>query len=271
MVGQIRKWDSNWRRNNHQKTNDYMKAEGYVCVTNQNFGRKHDERVFFVPKVGSVKIETLQNEWLTDWNHLIENCQTTHQRDIDTRKKRDRHLTLFSVPIRAGTAWSRHVYERLICKTRGGDLCYARVDHKGDIAGLYPVMISRELARKIPRDLVPAHLLTAEEFDKLSAADRVFGWVRQGKGDTQDAHARNAYKGHFRIRKITCETSSHDAVHTFNGDGLPLAILFYTETSQALFYAAGARTYDVAKKLSGRKFYPHQPDVPACYWIQAAR
>lgn len=275
----IKELDANWSRKNHGKSNCYIQAEGYVCITNQNIKRKHDERVFFTPinharrsggKSPTVsKTVHIQDEWLTNWTHLIEDYQSTHEGDLDTRKGRKQAPDAFLGSNPGQTAWSRHVYEKPAAKLKAGDLCYARVDKKGNIVGLYPVMISRELASTIPHELVPQHLLPAQKIGELSAADRVFGWVRQGKDDGQDARTRSTYKGHLRIRKITCETDAKCAVHKFNDCGLPLAILSTPKPQQALFYAAKARTYDQAKKLSGRKFYPHHPHHPRdpeSYW-----
>ena len=272
----IRKLDMKWSRKNHNKQKTYQLAEGYVCVTNQNIKKKHDERVFFVPKnnvntfggnppTASTTVEICK-KWRTNWNHLVEDYQSTHESDLDTRKRNEQAPDAFLGPNPGKTAWSRHVYESSAATLKAKDLCYARVDKSGAIVDLYPVMISRELARTIPRDLLPSHLRPAQKIDELSAADRVFGWVRQGKDDAQSAGAQNAYKGHLRVRKITCETDAKQAVHRFNGAGLPLAILSTPKPQQALFYAAGARTYDEAEKLSGRKFYPHHRGVPESYW-----
>ena len=273
----IRELDTVWSRRNHRKTDKYQLAEGHVCITNQNINKKHDERVFFVPKnnvntsdqnppMDPTCSDDLCEKWLTDWNHLVEDYRSTHEGDLDTRKKNKQKPDAFLGPKPGKTAWSRHVYEKSAAYLKAGDLCYARVDTNGAIVGLYPVMISRELARKTPRDGLPQHLWPALKLDELSAADRVFGWVRQGKDDAQNAQTTNAYKGHLRVRKITCETVAEDAVHKFTGDGLPLAILSAPKPQQALFYAGGARTYDEAKTLSGRKFYPHHRGVPESYW-----
>lgn len=263
---EIRMKDAGWGRQNHDKTDEYRLAEGYVCVTNQNIGRKHDERVFFILNGTTPTTVALDERWCTAWNHLVENYQTTHEHDLDKRKKSGQTTDAYLGREPGKTAWSRHVYTKTVVKLGPGDLCYARVDHKANVVGLYPVMISRELATRIPQELLPQRLRPAESLDELSPADRVFGWVRQGRDDAQDAHARNAYKGHLRIRRITCETPTEHAVHRFEDDGLPLAILSTPKPQQALFYAAGASDWGNATRLSGRKFYLHHRGVPDDYW-----
>ena len=259
--------------------NSYKLARGYVCITNQNIKNKHDERVFFVP-IGSdnasaqqlcfTKEEIIRADWFNSWNYLIEDYQATHEQDLHARGKHQKAFDAFLDSSPGKTAWSRHVYEGSSAKLEPGDLCYARANEAGsDIVGLYPVMISRELSRQVPRELLPEPLQPAQKMKEFSAADRVFGWVRQGKDDGQDARTESAYKGHFRVRKITCTTSAKDAVHKFNGGGLPLAILSAPKPQQALFYADGERDYDKKEdtNLRGRKFYPHHRREPeSIYW-----
>ena len=240
--------------------------DGYVCITNQNNGKKHDERVFFAsPSPKPTKTIPLEKRWRTAWQYLTENYQREHESAIKRREKSGAKAKAYLGHKPGETAWSRHVIDKRATELKPRDLCYARVDPKGKIVGLYPVMISRELATKAPSGLVCRDLRPAEQLDELSPADRVFGWVRQGSGDAQGAAARNSYKGHVRVRSVTCCSSADKAIYRFNCQGLPLAILSTPKPQQALFYAAGKQNYDVAKSLSGRKFYLHH-SVPRDYW-----
>ena len=241
---------------------------GFVCRTNQNIKQKHDERVFF--SFNGPDTVCLKQEWRDKWKQLVRDYQDIHESDLDARKnhkpKQCPDAYLGGEP--GKTAWSRHVYEDSDLELKPDDLCYARVDDKGDIIGLYPVMISRELAKKAPySDLLDKQFLPPDSKAKFSPADRVFGWVRQEKNE--DTSSTNAYKGHLRIRKVQCITPGEDAIHRFDKANpkysLPLAILSSPKPQQALFYASGASTYDVETKLSGRKFYLHH-SVSQDYW-----
>ena len=253
---------------NHQKTSTYKEAKGgFVCRTNQNIKKKHDERVFF--SFNKPATVPLKQEWRDQWNQLVRDYQDIHKDELDTRKRLCQEWCAYLGGKPGKTAWSRHVYEDSALELQPDDLCYARVDRKGNIIGLFPVMISRELAKKSPySDLLDKTFLPANSECKFSPADRVFGWVRQGKDE--DTSPTNAYKGHLRIRKVQCLTEAEEAIHRFDESdsqySLPLSILSSPKPQQALFYASGAPTYDSAKKLSGRKFYLHHRSVPDGYW-----
>ena len=248
----------------HTKTSTYKQATGFVCRTNQNIKQKHDERVFFSFK--NPKIVPLNKKWRTEWSQLVRDYQDIHEDDRHTRKQNSQKPDAYLGGEPGKTAWSRHVYTKSAAKLEHGDLCYARVDQKGNIIGLYPVMISRELAKKAPYlDLLDKTFLPANSEAEFSPADRVFGWVHQG-----DTGSTNAYKGHLRIRKVQCLTEAEEAIHRFDKSdpqySLPLSILSSPKPQQARFYASGASTYDSATKLSGRKFYLHHRGVPDGYW-----
>lgn len=249
----------------HTKTSKYKQAKGFVCRTNQNIKQKHDERVFFSFK--GPDTVCLKKEWRDKWNQLVRDYQDIHEDDLHTRKQNSQKPYAYLGGEPGKTAWSRHVHTPSDAELEPGDLCYARVDQKDkdNIIGLYPVMISRELAEKAPYDLLDKTFLPADSEAEFSPADRVFGWVHQG-----DTGSSNAYKGHLRIRKVQCLTEAKKAIHRFDESdsqySLPLAILSSPKPQQARFYASGAATYDDADKLSGRKFYLHHRGVPNGYW-----
>ena len=247
---------------NHQKTTNYRSIKGgFVCRTNQNIKNKHDERVFF--SFNKVPTESIDQKWKDRWKQLVRDYQDIHEDDLHTRKQKP-YAYLGGEP--GKTAWSRHVYTKSAVELEPGSLCYARVDCQGNIIGLYPVVISRELAKKTPYgDLLDKEFLPADREAEFSPADRVFGWVHQG-----DTGSANAYKGHLRIRKVQCLTEAEEAIQRFDGSNsqysLPLSILSSPKPQQARFYASGEATYDDADKLSGRKFYLHHRGVPNGYW-----
>ncbi len=265
-VKEAQKNDHWYGGNRHHKTEEYRLIKGgFVCRTNQNIKKKHDERVFF--SFNKVPTESIDKKWLTEWNQLVRDYQDIHEDDLHTRKQNSQKPDAYLGGEPGKTAWSRQIYTKSAAKLKPGDLCYARVDQKGNIIGLYPVMISRELAKKAPYlDLLKnEEFLPADSEAEFSPADRVFGWVHQG-----DTGSTNAYKGHLRIRKVQCLTEAEDAIHRFGKSNsqysLPLSILSSPKPQQALFYASGASTYDSATKLSGRKFYLHHHGVPDGYW-----
>ena len=132
-----------------------------------------------------------------------------------------------------------------------------------------PLVRRKKPAKNSPYgDLLDEEFLPADSKAEFSAADRVFGWVREGKDE--ETSSTNAYKGHLRIRKVQCLTEAEEAIQRFDESNqeysLPLSILSSPKPQQALFYASGASTYDSANKLSGRKFYLHHRGVPDEYW-----
>ena len=239
-------------------------VNGWVVKTNQNIGRKHDERVFFsISGTASHRIDLLPS-WRERYIALIRDYQKVHKGDLEERKKKGQRFDEYLGKEPGKTAWSRHVCGASEARLEPGDLVYARVDRAGVIEGLYPVMISRELGHVSPERMLPDKLHPAASLDNLSPADRVFGWVNQnGKG---------AYKGQLRIHSIQCRES---AVEEFNPP-LPLAILGEPKEGQARFYVGKEdgsplhQNADTGKTAyfektnpkkwipRGKKVYPHQ-------------
>jgi len=249
--------------------------QGYVCVTNKNITNKHDERIFFED---SNKIPILLTDEIRErWSKLIESYQNN-----------DDFQNGLPCPAALGNAatWSRHVAggnpERELSE---GTLCYAQVQASGssfEVIDLYPVMISRSLYRRTPKEILHPSLKPANNYANLSPADRVFGWVNQdGKG---------SYKGQLRVHSVTCISDVNDAIDNFDSDDVvsekavvPLAILGQPKPQQARFYCAddqkgnpladgldkgkGYRYDDQGLRgLRGRKVYPHHQGLPTNYW-----
>jgi len=246
----------------HPITNeDPISVKGYVCITNRNIDRKHDERVFFTTRDEPI-LHPLTDDLRQQWRELIANYQSIHEEEIRAGDT--------GPPALENSVWSRHVVggpneQRL----DPGTLCYAAF-RDGKVTALYPVMISRRLFESSPLDLLPQSLRSATSLMELSPADRVFGWVNQ--------EGQGAYKGQLRVGPVTCATD--DAIERFGQPGLPLAILGQPKPQQARFYVAASRDgeaqqnglskddvgYTPKKGLRGRKVYPHHAGLPQGHW-----
>jgi CRISPR-associated protein (TIGR03986 family) len=262
----------------HVPTNDFIEGVGYFCVTGHNIANKHDERVFFTPPDVKPRTGPLKHEWKVQWKALIADYLAKAEVARKTRNGASDRDFLGTEP--GKTAFSRHVWDETMWDLRPGTLCYARIDTRGQVSGLYPVMIARELAEAPPEEFLPNTLQPAATLDDLSPADRVFGWVRQNEGDGE-AGPGGAWRGQLRIRSIVCLSSVDEAKESFREPGLPLAILSAPKPEQARFYLGdrvGASQGDGltkleaaycrpdAKRLRGRKVYPHHAGLPDDYW-----
>lgn len=255
---------------------------GWVCVTNANINRKHDERVFFSSRAGTPQSFTVTTEHRQMWRELIQNYQSIHVEDLRKRraknKRPDEHLG--SEP--GKTAWSRHVYSVGDRELVDRSLCYVRLNSTlSDIEAIFPVMIARELYACSPWDLLHHSLRPAASIDQLSPADRVFGWVRADP-DTQASERgeRVAARGLLRVGPVRCESSKAHALEQFEDSGVPLAILSAPKPQQGRFYVAAslngeaqpirrskqAAGYEAGKGLRGRKVYPHPSSLPDGHW-----
>jgi len=263
------------RQSHHQPLGIIESIRGFVCITNQNIDKKHDERVFF--NKGSQIVKVIPKDDLQKlekhWQNLITNYQEIHEDEI-CKKHKD------SPPALNNSVWSRHIkgvgyslaiHERTL---KPGTLCYARIrknDDEYEVLGLYPVIIARELFKNNPLSLLPEELRPALSIDNLSPADRVFGWVNQ--------ETSGSYKGQLRINSVKCK--SDNSIKYFDKepfkDGLPLAILGEPKPEQARFYVAKTPNgeplkdktktegYQKGQGLRGRKVYPHH-QLTEEYW-----
>jgi CRISPR-associated protein (TIGR03986 family) len=266
---------------NHQPLkNTLKKGWGHVCLTGQNIGKKHDERVFFVFEGENPQPHDIEVDWPGKWTRLVEDYRDKAKRVIEERRSKKISLDSFRGKKPGETALSRHVHPNNGDSLKVGDLCYARLDVHGKITGLYPVMIARELGDEPPVYFLGKELRPAMKPEEMSPADRVFGWVRQNKPGQRET-SDGVWKGQLRISRVTCESDVNDAVQPIPEPGLPLAILSTPKPEQARFYlaknkkgepfdkdterdkAAYVRNTDYA--LRGRKVYPHQIVVKD-YW-----
>lgn len=260
-----------------------IQVRGWVCVTNANINRKHDERVFFVAAdaqpPGPFPVTEGHRQM---WRELIANYQSIHKDDLDRRRQQNQAPDAYLGGDPGRTAWSRHVYTRDDLELRDGTLCYVRLNGaQTDVEAIFPVMIARELYAKSPWDLLHESLRPASAIGELSPADRVFGWVHADADRSSiQCGSRVAARGLLRIGPVRCESTVAESVETFGNDGVPLAILSTPKPQQGRFYVANtpqgeaqARRlskaeagYSEGKGLRGRKVYPHQKNLPASHW-----
>ena len=131
-------------------------------------------------------------------------------------------------------------------------------------------------------DLLDESLRPPATIDKLSPADRVFGWVRDpdSQSNQKAKNQRVAARGLLRVGPVFCESHIANAVESFPCPGLPLAILSTPKPQQGRFYVAKSPDgdaqddglskvqagYSLGKGLRGRKVYPHQHGLPDTHW-----
>lgn len=264
-------------RSRHQPIGqELMRVRGWVCVTNANINRKHDERVFFsahdARAPGPFEVTDVHRAM---WRELIENYQLIHQDELRRRERRGEGHDCYLGSAPGRTAWSRHVYSAADRKLVEGTLCYVRLN-QNHIVAIFPVMIARKLYPVSPWDVLPESLRPATSLNDLSPADRVFGWVRRGR----DGRHPGAVRGLLRIGPVTCTSALEDAVENFCDPGVPLAILSAPKPQQGRFYVARTQKgeaqsdglnkeqagYTKGKGLRGRKVYPHQRSLSSEHW-----
>jgi hypothetical protein len=138
----------------------------------------------------------------------------------------------------------------------------------------------RVFCAKTPWECVHDSILPAAELEKLSPADRLFGWVPQEKGK------KGAWKGKIRISDGIYSPSRdepHNAIEIFRSP-ITLAILGTPKPAQFRFYLGDDKgepqgrsiskldaSYRDNKKLRGRKVYLHQIVDNGNYWSETYR
>ncbi|MCS6976852.1 MAG: TIGR03986 family CRISPR-associated RAMP protein, partial [Gemmatales bacterium] len=240
-------------------------------------GNKKFERVYVIsPKDSMLHFHGADATRIYQmWSELILNYQSTHEKDLEQRKARNKKPSDYLGDKPGETAWSRHIWDKSYSDLCEGTLCYLRLNEQNQVVGIYPVSISRDLYQVSPLSLLPPSLRPATSLSQLSPADRVFGWVNQ--------QGHGAYKGNVRIGPVTCLTPKEQAIENFGTPGLPLAILGQPKPQQARFYVAAspngeAQAYGLTKEqagyspgkgLRGRKVYPHHRGLPNGHWDNA--
>jgi CRISPR-associated protein (TIGR03986 family) len=257
------------------------RIRGWVCITNANIDRKHDERVFFVDESAAPGPFRVTVEHQQKWQELIQNYQSLHEDDLKERSEKKQRPDAYLGREPGQTAWSRHVYTREDLELKDGTLCYVRLNSdQSGVEALFPVMISRELYPTSPWALLDPSLRPATAINQLSPADRVFGWVRVDAEAGVQRNERVAARGLLRVSPVRCLSNTADAVEQFAAPGVPLAILAAPKPQQGRFYVAQSTQgeaqldglskreagYATGKGLRGRKVYPHQSSLPDGHW-----
>lgn len=246
-------------------------VRGYVVKSGKIFENKHDERFFF--NADTPISLPLSPENVKAYEALIADYQKVHKDDANP-------------PIGERSVQGCHITDKAQLELSDGRFVYVKTDGR-TVSALYPVQISRELNDKAPWDLLDDSLKPAESIDRLSPADRLFGWVAQGT-----TRGSGAWKGKVRIGDgVYAPKSQEDRpspVQRFDGP-LPLSILGAPKPAQARFYLGDASGepqadglskekagYKSGKKLRGRKVYLHhtlahlskneEKDEKAEYW-----
>ena len=258
-------WRQPWRNASPKNPPNGRWCRGWVYRSEKNIGRKHDERVFF--REGAPRTVALAADAAERWRCRIEDYWEQHDREIDQGQTRP---SAENPPV----TFSRHIWNAAAESELGdGALCYAEMGDD-EVRDLYPVNISRKHYRAAPADLIDGTgLEPAGSIERLSPADRVFGWAHtSGNG---------AYRGQVKVLRSRFEGDAERDVEEFGYPGLALAILAEPKPSQVRFYVAASKKgeaqrdgegtpgYQAGKGLRGRKVYPHhrgledQPD----HWV----
>lgn len=260
-------------------------VQGWVCITNANINRKHDERVFFVPPKNAPRSPgpfPVTEAHRTIWRELIANYQTIHEDALAKRKQGGQSPEQYLGGEPGQTAWSRHVYTSTDRELLDGTLCYVRLnDDQTEVEALFPVIIARELYDVSPWQLLDPSLRPASSIEELSPADRVFGWVHaDADRGTLSRGDQAAARGLLQVGAVNCQSSVTDSVESFAGPGVPLAILSSPKPQQGRFYVARSPNgeaqssglpkvktgYGRGHGLRGRKVFPHQRSLPDQHW-----
>lgn len=242
---------------------------GWLCITNQNIGNKHDERFFFRTEENQDTgvVENIPSDVIDDYNLLLKEYQERHR---DSIKKRENPNQV---------DWSKGdpepAYSRFITaeeKLEDGDLVYARLcGSKDDLQVEYivPVSIPRVRYKKSIGELLPEVFQPCQEIDKLCPACRLFGWVKNVTKPKNNSDIKEvvAYKGRLRFE--------HAILQSMKGkpfDEMPLAILSSPKPTTERFYLLPSENLEKKRwiwentrggynngenKLRGRKFYRH--------------
>ncbi len=246
------------------------KKLGYICKTEINTEKKKYEKIFY--NNNEKDFYQISEKIREEWRNLIEDYQKIHATEIENGIRKPTTMN------RPDGTWSRHITTPDDVNLREGMLCFAILNRSTrQVERLFPVGLSRSLFQEAPRGLLSETLKPATSREKLSPADRVFGWVKSTAGYTEKGIA---HRGHLRVGKIHC-LSGPDAIENFSPE-LTLAILGQPKPAQSLFYVARGnghalggqerRSTDYAPphQLRGRKVYPHH-QVAAENWHYPAK
>lgn len=242
------------------------RKHGWLAVTGRSIATKASERLF-VP-VSSRTPVPVADAHHQMWHTVL---ASYHEVALQQAARGEEHADLQR---------SRHIIadrdgavpERL----REGDLVYLEFAERSDtVTAILPVAIGRLPYSSAPADLLDASLHPAADPERMSPADRLFGWApaRSASGRAR----ASGYRGRVRVADVTCLTD--DWRTDFPDPGVKLAPLSTPEPTQFRFYGAsdsrGSRMesgvskdqgYRQGSGLRGRKAYWYPNAVPGEYW-----
>ena len=229
--------------------------QGWLCITNQNIGNKHDERFFFRVENNQDAgvVENIPNNVIEDYNLLLE-------------EYRDRHSENKRSP---EPACSRFIVAEE--KLEDGDLVYARLVGNGEkleVEYIAPVSMPRVKYKKSIGELLP-EVRPCREMFNLCPACRLFGWVKglnkeKSSGDKKEFVS---YKGRLRFEHAVLQPPKGKPF-----DEMSLAILSSPKPTTERFYLLPGEDLErknwlwnntrggynnESNRLRGRKFYRH--------------
>ncbi|MEU7616633.1 RAMP superfamily CRISPR-associated protein [Micromonospora rifamycinica] len=266
----------------HIEDHPLVRVRGVVHWTGSTFPaggkNKHDERLVVTEVLDDDGAADLDDEYidvgeplLEGWAAVIDSYDRAH--DTEANLKR----------LYGGYVWDVERWKRL----RVWDTLYIEFDGNGAPTGLYPALIGRKPFPGAPVTSLPASHRPATERTLLSPADRVFGWVRQGRDDDGVAH-----RGHLRVLPPHCgDALRTDAIQKLDRP-LTLVTLNSPKPSQFLFYlgdhdggplrnarrhpSQGFPDAEDTRRLRGRKTYLTHAEVldgaqdADTYWMPPA-
>jgi CRISPR-associated protein (TIGR03986 family) len=154
---------------------------GYYCKTGFNINRKHDERFFFTTRPAPRRLP-IKPELVARYVALLADYRELHQREVGTERK-------------DGTKPSRFVEtgEPSRASACDGELVYAWLEGRNaeGVHALAPVSVPRLFYDRSIGDRFPpnaavtpcSHLNDDVDALRLCPACRVFGWVRNPRGE----------------------------------------------------------------------------------------
>ncbi len=251
-------------------------TDGFLCITGygeKNINRKHDERFFFLRS--EKQYTTYVDDCLIeDYNYSLLEARDFHKKSRTTDVK-SRHLLATQeeelIPVKPD---DRHQRNYII---------YVKIKNMGktslEVEYIAPVSIPRVLEKRsfydVMRDVGYDCLLPATNYDELSLADRVFGWVSQD-ANNDDFGDRVAYKGRVRVSHA-CPDGNVERLEdmrlTILSAPKPTTTRFYVKPREDLNRGVNAsnqtntrwqnftdeklRYSKPVNKLRGRKIYRH--------------
>ncbi|MDG4765298.1 TIGR03986 family CRISPR-associated RAMP protein [Solwaraspora sp. WMMD406] len=271
------------RDSQHIAGQPLVRVRGVVHWTGSTFpagGRgKHDERLFVTDLLdddGSVELEDsfvkVDESLVAGWAAVVDSYDHAH----DTEAHREE--------LYGGYVWDVKRWRTLHL----WDTLYVEFDEGDNPRGLYPAMIGRKPFPGAPVTSLPVSHRPATDRTLLSPADRVFGWVRQGREDD----SRVAHRGHLRVLPPEGDDApGADSVYRLQRP-LTLVTLNAPKPSQFLFYlgdrnggplgnprrhpAEGFPAAEDVRRLRGRKTYLTHAEVlddaegAQAYWTPPA-